>query len=150
MQCENCHSSVLRSLSLVPDHVNGLVPSAPSGCCGRSTPPTSSDWPSTGARRMQRPLPMKPENLRRHASSLGGRIGGSHARGPFHRLAGSPAVHQPLGGDPWVSAAYAEEQRWTRDPLGSRDQSYSPRIPHGKVTTWQRPIKVPCQGVIIG
>jgi hypothetical protein len=77
------------------------------------------------------------------------RRGGSHARRPFHRLAGSPAVNQPLGGGPWVSAAYAEEQPWTRDPRGSRVQSYSPRIPHGKVTKWQSTRMRPCQGAII-
>ena len=31
----------------------------------------------------------------------------------------------------------------------ARVRSDSPRIPHGKVTTWRRPIKVPCQGAII-
>ncbi len=68
-------------------------------------------------------------------------------------------AHQPapacdlircLASDPAVCAAYANGQRWTRDPLGSRARSYSPRIPHDKVTPWRRPIKIPCQGIIIG
>lgn len=77
--------------------------------------------------------------------------GGSHARGPFPRVAGSAAVNRgPLGGDPWVRAAYAEGQPWTRDPRGSRVRSCSPRIPHGKVTKWQSIRISPCQGAIIG
>ena len=55
-----------------------------------------------------------------------------------------------LARDPGVGSAYAEGQRWTLDPRGSRVRSDSPRIPHGKVTTWRRPIKIPCQGIIIG
>jgi len=62
------------------------------------------------------------------------------ARVPIHRFAS----------DPPVGAAYAEGQRWTRDPIGSRVQSNSPRIPHNKVTAWLRPIKIPCQGPITG
>ena len=52
------------------------------------------------------------------------RRGDSHARGPFHRLAGSaPVNREPLGGDPWVRAEYAEGQPWTRDPRGPRVQN---------------------------
>ena len=51
---------------------------------------------------------------------------------------------------PWVPAAYAGEQPWTREPRGSQVQDYSPRIPHGKVTKWQSICISPCQGVIIG
>ena len=95
---------------------------------------------------------MKPVTLRLHASSLGGRIAalvssvaGGDALAAATIAAPSidllaPAVNQPLGGDPWVPAAYAVEQRWTRDPRGSRVLIYSPRIPHDKVTTWRRPI----------
>ena len=57
-------------------------------------------------------------------------------------------IHR-LASDPGADAAYAEGQPWTRDPRGPRVQSDSPRIPHGKVTTWLRPIKIPCQGAII-
>lgn len=53
-----------------------------------------------------------------------------------------------LASDPGVTAAYAEGQPWTRDPRGSRVQDHSPRIPHGKVTQWRRPIKIPCQRAI--
>ena len=95
-------------------------------------------------------LTWRPDRRHSLVSRMRQRRGGSQARGPFHRLAGSPAVHQPLGGDPWVSAAYALEQLWTRDPRGSRVRSDSPRIPHGKVTKWQSTYKTPCQGAIIG
>ena len=79
------------------------------------------------------------------------RRGGSHARGPLHRLAGIAAVNrEPLGGDPWVRAEYAEGQPWTRDPRGPRVQDCSPRIPHGKVTKWQSIRISPCQGAIVG
>ena len=50
--------------------------------------------------------------------------------------------------DAWRPSAYAEGQLWTRDPRGSRVRSDSPRIPHGKVTAWRRPIKIPCQRAI--
>ena len=56
---------------------------------------------------------------------------------------------QRLVSDPGVTAAYAEGQRWTRDPRGSQVRSDSPRIPHGKVTKWLSPIKIPCQEAII-
>ncbi len=70
---------------------------------------------------------------------------------PLHRLAGRAAVNrEALGGDPWMPAAYAEGQPWTRDPRGPRVQGYSPRIPHGKVTMWQSSRISACQGVIIG
>ena len=55
-----------------------------------------------------------------------------------------------LASHPGLTAAYAEGQPWTRDPRGPRVQSYSPRIPHGKVTKWQSIRISPCQGVIIG
>ena len=55
-----------------------------------------------------------------------------------------------LANDPGAGYAYAEGQRWTRDPRGSRVRSDSPRIPHGKVTKWQSICIGPCQGVIIG
>ena len=55
-----------------------------------------------------------------------------------------------LASDPGAGSAYAEGQRWTRDPRGSRVLSYSPRIPHGKVSKWQSISIIPCQGVIIG
>ena len=55
-----------------------------------------------------------------------------------------------MSSDDWRSSAYAGRQRWTRDPRGSRVQSYSPRIPHGKVTKWQSISIRPCQGAIIG
>ena len=67
------------------------------------------------------------------------------------RTAGRAAmISEPLGSDPWVPAAYAGEQPWTRDPRGSRVQCYSPRIPHGKATKWQSTHIRPCQGAIIG
>lgn len=53
-----------------------------------------------------------------------------------------------LASDRGAGSAYAEGQRWTRDPRGSRVRSDSPRIPHDKVTQWLRPIKIPCQGAI--
>ena len=53
-----------------------------------------------------------------------------------------------LASDPGAGYAYAEGQRWTRDPRGSRVRSSSPRIPHDKVTQWLRPTKIPCQGAI--
>ena len=78
------------------------------------------------------------------------RRGGSHARGLFHRLASAAVNSEPLGGDRWVRAEYAEGQPWTRDPRGPRVQDCSPRIPHGKVTKWQSIRISPCQGVMIG
>ncbi len=54
-----------------------------------------------------------------------------------------------LASDPGAGSVYAEGQRWTLDPRGSRVRSDSPRIPHDKVTKWLRPIKTPCQGAII-
>jgi hypothetical protein len=54
-----------------------------------------------------------------------------------------------LASDPGAGPAYAEGQRWTPDPRGSRVRIESPRIPHDKVTTWRRLIITPCQGVII-
>ena len=53
-----------------------------------------------------------------------------------------------LASDPGAGYAYAEGQRWTRDPRGSRVCSDSPRIPHDKVTQWLRPIKIPFQRAI--
>ena len=52
--------------------------------------------------------------------------------------------------DAWRPSAYAEAQRWTRDPCGPRVQSYSPRIPHGKVSQCRSTVIRPCQGAIIG
>lgn len=162
MPFENCHSSLLRSRSLLPDHVKGidarrafrlLRPVDTSDELGRT---------GRGGARKAAAVAMKLVSRRLHATSFGGWVsalvssvaggnaaGGYHARGPIHRPAGSPAVNQPLSGDPWVSAAYAEGQPWARDPRGSRVRCDSPRIPHDKVTTWRRPIKVPCQGGII-
>ena len=58
---------------------------------------------------------------------------------PCNDLLAGPGTSQAhLATDPGMPAAYAEVQ-----------QNYSPRIPHGKVTTWLRPIKIPCQGAII-
>ena len=54
-----------------------------------------------------------------------------------------------LASDPGAGSVYAEGQRWTLDPRGSRVRSDSPRIPHDKVTKWLRPIKTPCQGAIV-
>lgn len=54
-----------------------------------------------------------------------------------------------LASDPEAGSAYAEGQRWTPDPCGSRLRSDSLRIPHDKVTQWLRPIKIPCQGAIL-
>jgi len=51
---------------------------------------------------------------------------------------------------PWVRAAYAGEQSWTRDPRGSQVRRYSPRIPHGKVSQCRSTVIRPCQGAIIG
>lgn len=163
MQCEKCHSSVLRSLSLLPDHVKetgarravrllrAVDTSDQLGLAKHGGEPhaaaVADEAPEpTPARFLTRWLDLDLGVVSRRRR----RRDGSHARGPLHRLAGGPAVHQPLAGDPWVSAAYAGEQPWTRDPHGSRVQRYSPRIPHGKVTTWLRPIKIPCQGAIIG
>ena len=53
-------------------------------------------------------------------------------------LAGPGMTRARLSNDPWMWAAYAEEQ-----------QNGSPHIPHGKVTAWLRPIKIPCQGPIL-
>lgn len=125
MQCEEGHSSVLRSLSLLPDHVKetgafravrllgavdtsdqfGLVkhggePNAAAVADGaREYAPARflARWPDLG-------LGVVGRRRRRR--------GGSHARGPFHRLAVGPAVNQPLGGGPWMPAAYAEGQSW--------------------------------------
>lgn len=72
------------------------------------------------------------------------RRGGSHVQERLPWLAGFPAVSQPRGGDPSVPAAYAEGQPWKRVARVPRVQNYSPRIPHDKVPTWRRPIKVPC------
>ena len=135
MQCEEGHSSVLRSLSLLPDHVKetgafravrllgavdtsdqfGLVkhggePNAAAVADGAREPAPVrflTRWLDLG-------LGLGVDSRRRR------RRGGSHARGPFHRLAVGPAVNQPLGGGPWMPAAYAEGQSWTRDPRGSR------------------------------
>ena len=54
-----------------------------------------------------------------------------------------------LASDRGAGPANAEGLRWTPDPRGSRVRSDSPRIPHGKVTQWLRPIKRPCQGAIL-
>ena len=133
MQCKKYHCSVRRSLSLLPDHVKetgafravGLLRAVDtSGQFGlamhggeanaaavadeaREYAPARflARWPDLG-------LGVVGRRRRRR--------GGSHARGPFHRLAGSPADNQPLGGGPWMPAAYAEGQSWTRDPRGSR------------------------------
>ncbi|MHA6508326.1 hypothetical protein [Tessaracoccus sp. Y1736] len=165
MQCEECHSSVLRLLSLLPEHVKetgafravrllgavdtsdqfGLVkhggePNAAAVADGAREPAPVrflTRWLDLG-------LGLGVDSRRRR------RRGGSHARGPFHRLAVGPAVNQPLSGGPWMPAAYAEGQSWTRDPRGSRVLSHSPRIPHGKETTWLKPIKIPCQEAVIG
>lgn len=75
--------------------------------------------------------------------------GAAPAQGLLPRLAGRPAVSQHRGGDPWVPAAYAEGRPWARVLRVPRVLIYSPRIPHDKVTTWRRPIKVPCQVAII-
>lgn len=162
MQCEKCHSSVPRSLSLLADHVKetggfravrllrAVDTSDQLGLRKYGGEPNAA----AVADEAREPAPVR--FLTRWLDLGLGVVSrrrrlrrGSHARGPFRRLAGSPAVHPPLGGDPWVSAAYAEEQLWTRDPLGSGVQSYSPRIPHGKVTKCQSVHISPCQGVII-
>jgi hypothetical protein len=74
------------------------------------------------------------------ASDAGGDATTAPAFGvPCSDLLAGPGTNQAhLASDPGMPAAYAEVQ-----------QNYSPRIPHGKVTTWRRPIKMPCQGVII-
>ena len=54
-----------------------------------------------------------------------------------------------LASDPGAGCAYAEGQRWTLDPRGSRVRCDSPRIPHDKATKWRRPIKTPCQVAIL-
>lgn len=99
-------------------------------------------------------LPMKPENLRLHATSFGGRVAAlvsSVAGGDA--AAGAPSLaavnREALGGGPWVPAEYAEGQRWARDPRGSRVRCDSPRIPHDKATRWRRPSKTPCQVAIL-
>jgi hypothetical protein len=80
-------------------------------------------------------------------------------RGDRHAVAVADEAREPatprvlmasLGSDPWVPAAYAGEQPWTRDPRRSRVQGFSPRIPHDKVTKWQSIFIRPCQGAIIG
>ena len=164
MQCKKCHCSIRRSLSLLPDHVKetgalravGLLRAVDTsdqlGLAKREGEPNAAavadEAREPAARFLTRWLDL---GLGLGVVSRGRRRrAGSHARVPVHRMAGSPAAHQPLAGEPWVSAAYAEEQSWSRGPLGSGVQSYSPRIPHGKVTKWLSILISPCQGVIIG
>ena len=163
MQCKKCHFSIRRSMSLLPDHVEetgALRPvellravdtSDQIGLAKREGEPNAA----AVADEAREPAPAR--SLTRWLDLGLGVVGrrrrrraGSHTHGSFRLLAGGPAVNQPLGGEPWVSAAYAQEQRWTRDPLGCRVQNHSPRIPHGKVTKWQSTHIRPCQGVIIG
>ena len=162
MQCEKCDSSLLRSLSLLPDHVKGFDALRASRLL---RPIDTSDELGQTRRGGERNVAVVADQAREPAPAchvtwwpdrgLGvvgrrrRRRGVSHARG--HRLAGSAALNrEALGGDPWVRAEYAEGQPWTRDPRGPRVQDHSPRIPHGKVTKWQSISISPCQGVIIG
>ena len=144
MQFEKCHSSILRSRSFLTDHVKEIDALRAFRLLGTVDTSAQLGRTSTGESRTQRLLPMKPENLRRHASALGGRIA---ARSLDWLAAGVNGA--PLRGHPWLPAAYAEGQPWTPDPRGSRVRSDSPRIPHGKVTKWQSIRISPCQGVII-
>ena len=151
MQSDKCHSSLLRSRSLLPDHMKEI--DALRAFRHLRTVDTFDQFGRTG-RGGARNAAVVVDDARepspaRHVTwcpdrGLGvvGRrrrgCGGSHAHGPFHRRAGSAAVNREApGGGPWVRAEYAEGQPWTRDPRGPRVQDHSPRIPHGKVTKWQ-------------
>lgn len=116
-----------------------------------STPPFSvnelDDKVAQGALRLSR------------STDTSDRLGLASHRGQPHAAGIADDLREPaparvlvpgLGRDPRVRAAYAGDQRWTRDPRGSRVQSYSPRTPHGKVTKCQSIRIKPCQGVIIG
>ena len=163
MQFEDCHPSVLRSGSLLPDRVKEidalrafrLRTVDTSAQLGRTR---NGGAPNAAAVDVEAREPA-PARLRTRCSGRGvgvvgrrrRRWGGSRARGHFARLAsGAAATGAPVGGDPWVSAAYAQGQPWTRDPRGPRVQNHSPRIPHGKVTKWQSGFIRPCQEAIIG
>ena len=163
MQFEKCHSSILRSRSFLTDHVKEIDALRAFRLLGTVDTSAQLGRTSTGESRTQRLLPMKPENLRRHASALGVRIAalvslgaGCDAAAAFSLAARSldwlaAGVNgAPLRGHPWLPAAYAEGQPWTPDPRGSRVRSDSPRIPHGKVTKWQSGFIRPCQGAFIG
>jgi len=119
MQCKKCHCSIRRSMSLLPDHVKetgALRPvellravdtSDQIGLAKREGEPNAAavadEAREPAARFLTRWLDLR---LGLGVVSRGrGRRAGSHARVPVRRLAGSPAAHQPLAGEPWVSAA---------------------------------------------